>query len=315
MRGRIIVGVWLAWCTAACRKSASSTPDAAPDGAGSDDVSAGLLDVADFPPEWRGPSYMGGPSGTYSATTGLFIGTTVTFLPLPFATVPGGALDVGPTGLGGHGHTPPAYRFDVGSSSHCAAPPAQQGDIFTLVPDGPDYVPIVAEVPVTSHGETCDAIKSEATLLTRTDVTVGNADGVYRLAPILDPRAATVILPPGYTGPGVPIQQGWFDRYQLAYIDGPAVPLISVATKTEILAQILYVPDEVPDGMGGLAPGTVDSGFAIFQFSKTSTGYSPICHVLHFTPTDPSNLPTSFAGVSPQQVDPDQGEYIICMQL
>ncbi len=310
MRGRPILAVCV---LAACGGSNHSAPDAAAaDGPGSDDVSAGLLDVADFPPAWRGPNYMGGPSGTYGAANGLFNGTAVVFLPLPFTTT-FAQLKVGASGLGGHGHTPSVYRFDPGASQPaCAAPPASQGDIFTLVPDGSDYVPVVAEVPVTSHGETCDAIKSEATLLVRTDVSVGSPDGTYRLEPILDPRAATLDLPAGHA---VPIASGWFDRYQLAYIDGPTIPTMSDGTNTVLLSQILFVPDAVPDGSGGAKPGTVSSGFALFQFQRGDPGYSPICHVMFFQPPDPTIPATSFSQVQPSELDPDTGLYIICMQL
>src|SRR5262249_14206620 len=151
-----------------------------------------------------------------------------------------------------------AYVFDgsvspAGDSTSCTPPNGysynpfrddlhydQQGNIFSALPNATwsegsnptwTYVPVVARVPVTSQGERCQGIKSEQTVLTRSDVSVqrgadrpdgtptGVPDGTYFAMAIVDPGSP--VLKFNESGAGLSHQRyGWYNQYFLAYLDG-----------------------------------------------------------------------------------------------
>jgi hypothetical protein len=106
---------------------------------------------------------------------------------------------------------------------------------------------------------------------------------------------------------------------------------------TTAVAQTLFAPNTIPNGMGGSAPvgdptnplgdgkdpttAVFGHGFDVFQGTdgkgglRTDPGYSPICHVLTYTPADPMNPPTDAAQIDMTKVDPDTSTFIYCLQL
>jgi hypothetical protein len=212
-----------------------------------------------------------------------------------------------------------------------------------------NYLPLVSEVVAQSNSEPCQGVKSAETIVSHTDVTlpgglqqpvvaspnnfaVGKTDGNFLMWAVVDP-SADVLLPDAVlggnshnpnTGLG-PQRWGWFDHFLLAYLDGGYIPTnthtvpgmmgMPDMTITEMVPQIMYVPNAVPDGMGGVTAGTPGMGFDVMQFQRGDAGYSPLCHVLFFAPVDPMNLPTSFDQVDMTTVQPDTGTFIACIQV
>jgi hypothetical protein len=93
------------------------------------------------------------------------------------------------------------------------------------------------------------------------------------------------------------------------------------STVTDLGAQILYVPTEIPgtdmDGNPVAVPtdGQPGSGFDLLQAKRGTDGYSPICQVMTFVPADPLNPPTDAADVDQTTVAPAPTPYIYCLQL
>ena len=178
---------------------------------------------------------------------------------------------------------PDGYVFD---QQRDAVRYDRQGNIFTALPidsttpGSTTYVPIVSEVEVKSNGNPCQDIKSEATLVKRSDVSLdlipppegvvdalptGKPNGRFRAFAIIDPAAeVTTPLPVG-AGNGAPEEcgpetdaickqfhkdgmgpqrWGWFKQYLLAYLDGGNIPLqvINPMGKLRVATQNLYVP-------------------------------------------------------------------------
>ncbi len=178
---------------------------------------------------------------------------------------------------------PDGYVFD---QQRDAVRYDRQGNIFTALPidsttpGSTTYVPIVSEVEVRSNGNPCQDIKSEATLVKRSDVSLdlipppegvvdalptGKPNGRFRAFAIIDPAAeVTTPLPVG-AGNGAPEEcgpetdaickqfhkdgmgpqrWGWFKQYLLAYLDGGNIPLqvINPMGKLRVATQNLYVP-------------------------------------------------------------------------
>jgi hypothetical protein len=210
---------------------------------------------------------------------------------------------------------PKGYVFDQRTEAYRRD---QQGNIFSLLPDDPGYVPVVAEVPVESAGEPCQDIKSVSTLLRSDDVKVpaqrppGESpitinDGKFLAWAIVDP--GTDVLPIGANGLG-PQRWGWFDHYLLAYLDGGYIPTKVVPQAgnrkehVEMVPQNLYFPTRRPkaDPTGNVVAvaGHVGDGFDIFDAARSDAAYSPVCHVFSFEPTDPMHL----GDCSPPLTDP-----------
>jgi hypothetical protein len=169
----------------------------------------------------------------------------------------------------------------------------EQDNIFTLLPlatEKPgvastfDYVPVVAEVPVSAAGAACQSFKSQATLLQATSNLPQS--GNYLLWAIIDPAAgvyrvgqsSTYNLSDGGVNPafasGVGVQKyGWYAHYYLAYIDGGYIPTLT-ATVNEggrmkqvlrMKTQRLYFPRTISSasarcGSTNCTPGQVCAG-------------------------------------------------------
>ncbi len=169
--------------------------------------------------------------------------------------------------------TPNVYVFDgsvspAGDSTSCTAPSGysydpfrddlhydQQGNIFSVLPNAswPEgsnpnwtYVPVVARVPVTSQGERCQAIKSELTVLTRSDVSVqrgpdradgtpsGAPDGTYLAWAMIDPGAPVLKWNDASNASGLGHQRyGWYNQYFVAYLDGGPIPVAAGQMQTQ----------------------------------------------------------------------------------
>ena len=175
---------------------------------------------------------------------------------------------------------------------------------------------------------------------------VGHPDGKYLAYAVIDP-AADVRLPDGTLNPNTmlgPQRFGWYDHFMVAYIDGGYVPTTMVTVpgmmgapdEMQIVAQsmTLYAPNTWLDAMGNptgcdptdptgatsgapcLAQGfDVIDGVGGMAAVRGKAGYSPICHVLTYTPADPTALPTDPSMIDPATVDPDTATLVYCLQV
>jgi hypothetical protein len=265
-------------------------------------------------------------------------------------------------------------HFDVQSNLFQEQQSSAEG---ASLPDEGGYTPVYAEVPVTSNSEPCQGVKSAEGLIKDNGKTltvalttvkppstlnpVGVPDGKFLALAIIDP-AADVLFPDispvcqaqGGGGPCHdpntdlgPQRWGFIDHMLAAYLDGGPVPVRMVTVPgmmgapdqhdTTAVAQTLFAPNTIPNGMGGSAPvgdptnplgdgkdpttAVFGHGFDVFQGTdgkgglRTDPGYSPICHVLTYTPADPMNPPTDAAQIDMTKVDPDTSTFIYCLQL
>jgi hypothetical protein len=201
---------------------------------------------------------------------------------------------------------PPNYTFDLRTMAYRLD---EQGPIFTDLPSDSTYVPVIAEVPVTSNGEACQSIKSEKTLVASTDVSLqldamgkhGVPDGNFLAWALIDPGANVTPDDPN-TFFGVTEHWGWFGRFLGAFIDGGYVPSMMGPMGTPVaVTQTVYVVDP-NDSMGmpvmGADPmGNPGSGLDVIEHARGETGYSPICQVRTYTATNAADLPTNVAAV------------------
>jgi hypothetical protein len=225
---------------------------------------------------------------------------------------------------------PANYVYDLRTDPYALN---QQGVIFTDLPDDPTYVPVVAEVPVTSAGEPCQQIKSEATLVTSTDVSLpldsmgkhGKPDGNYLAFATVDPRVD--FAPDALNDPATffgPTQQwGWFGRFLSTFIDGGYIPFTTDSMGNDVATtQKIYVVDATDSAgmpvMGADPMGQPGSGLDVAEHARGETGYSPICEVVTYTATSAADLPTTAADVATKgtidPVDPMAGPtYVYCL--
>jgi hypothetical protein len=194
------------------------------------------------------------------------------------------------------------YVFDQRTEAYRSD---EQGAIFTVLPDQPGYVPIVAEVHVDSKSEHCQSIKSARTLLARAGQEVdlpltsdlprrSVTDGNYLAWAIVDPGAD--VRPVGPNGLG-PIHLGWYNKFLLAYLDGGYIPTEASSKAgpgdpfTVMRTQQLLTPDQILafDGAGNTVPGPggLGKGYDILDARRGDDGYSPLCEIVGFTPSDP----------------------------
>lgn len=317
------------------------------------EYSAGPVDVSQFPAAYLGaggdPKYGG---GVFQASNAFVDGNGVGYYAFPFSDAQLAADD--PLALGDAFATPPAYVFDPGASDPFPATPrckppahyvydeqrdgidlAVQGNVFTALPAGASYVPLVAEVPVQSNGEPCQSIKSSDTLVKSPLVSAplqpppagsaadalpsGVPDGKLVAWALVDPSAA-VLFPDGTVDPTTrlgPQQFGWYNHFLTQYIDGGYVP----TTGTELVAQTLYVPTLVPgtdmNGAPAATPtmGAPGSGYDVLEAARGTSGYSPVCRVMTFVPADPMNPPTSVAAIDMTTVMPAPTPFLYCLQV
>jgi hypothetical protein len=303
------------------------------------EFNAGPVNPAMFPKPYLGaggdPKFGGGvfkPSMAYVA------GAQIGYYPFPVSAAqakdPLTAATIKP---------PIAYVFDPGPNSpypaspRCTPPPRyvydqqrdgirydEQGALFTALPKSDSYVPVVAEVPVTSKGEGCQSIKTTDTLLSSSQVAVnaqrpasgskpvGIADNKYLAWAIIDPSAEVDPLDPA-TGVG-PQRYGWYQHFLVVYLDGGYLP--ASADGAQLVPQTLYVPLKIPGTDANGRPAVQDnsapgSGYDVLEGKRGDTAYSPLCHIKQFTPPDPTNPLTSAAAISGAV---DTNTYVYCLQ-
>jgi hypothetical protein len=313
-------------------------------------------DPVKFPAAYLGaggdPKQGGGVFTAFAATVG---GAAVEYYSFPFVKAQLGADD--PLALS-NVSTPLAYVFDPAASSPYPAtarcvPPArytynpqtdaihydEQDDVFTVLPAGSSYVPLVREVPVTSAGEGCQTIRGSDALVTSKQVQValkppavmtptskptGIPDGKLLAWAIIDPGAEVRHSdgkPETIDNPG-PQRIGWYGNYFVQYIDGGYVGSAPTpdGSDKDLQTQVLYVPATVPavDDQGnpttqptGGAPG---SGFDVLQAKRGDANYSPVCHVMVFTPVAGMPQPTSEGDIPTATLKEAPIPYIFCLQ-
>jgi hypothetical protein len=225
---------------------------------------------------------------------------------------------------------PDNYVYDLRTDPYALN---QQGVIFTDLPDDATYVPVIAEVAVTSASEACQEIKSEKTLVTQTDVSLpensmgthGKPDGNYLAFATVDPRVD--FAPDALNDPATffgPTQHwGWYGRFLSTFIDGGYIPYTTDAMGNDVATtQIVYVVNPT-DGAGmpvaGADPkGAPGSGLDVIEHARGQAGYSPVCQVMTYTATSAADLPTTAADVATKgtidPVDPMAGPvYAYCL--
>lgn len=320
------------------------------------EFNAGAVDPAKFPAAYLGLGGKGNMpgSGAFVPALAKVKGKDVSYYAFPLPPVQADAEDP----LDVEGVAPPlGYVFDptatgpIPTKAGCQAPDRymydpqkdavrldEQGSIFTLLPDADGYAPLVAQVPVTSAGALCQDIKSEETLLKRSDVNVpkvpppselpdgkpaGKPDGKLLAWAIIDP-AARVLAPgespddPGATGLGLQ-RFGWYDHFLLAYLDGGYAPTATVMGKQKLVTQKLYYPAQVLDD-GAMDPRDAKpgEGFDVLEAARGEAGYSPICEARAYAMVDMDMKPVVVSDVKdidPMSIDEDNVQYFYCLQV
>jgi hypothetical protein len=326
------------------------------------DFYLGPIDAHDFQPAYLGVGFDANSSaGTISpALAGIAGGGAVAYYAFP----------AGPDALAidkaGGGSRALAYIFDGDSAADtdkCKKPDGYAYDVqrdfvrfdrqlnvfedesqngAAPLPDDPAYVPIYAEVAVTSNGEGCQTIHSAEGLTANPAVTlqkgtpsgdenahaVGVPDGSYRALAVIDPRAI-VRRPDGTvddtTGAGAG-RYGWFNHMLVGYVEGGAVPTAADPQTGDLqaLPATLYVPNVLLDAMGKPVcagrdcmgrGGDLLAGAGGGSAARGDSGYSPICSVRTFTPADSTAPPLDPDEVDPNSVDPDDGSFVYCLQV
>ena len=329
--------------------------------------SLGPVEPVNFPPANLGIQPDGSPGnrrqsglGAFTAVRAFAAGQEISYYGYPF---PVGDPEIDPLRLeeGGAPYQPvpvtDAYVFD--SAYKCTPSPGykydprrdevpydQQGNIFTALPtasytpeQGPvsDYVPVVAQIPVSSPSMGCQQPKSEETLDQLDGMTAREPDGKFLAFLIIDPGSP--VFPVGATAathPGVGIQRwGWYNRYLLAYLDGGEIPTAQ-ATVMEgqppaplmvrrMVTQRLYIPrSPVMTGAPGPAgPGEVGAGYDVLGARRGAAGYSPVCAVYTYDAERPltvAALPKNAATIEAMfdtedaPLEPADPPYVFCLQ-
>jgi hypothetical protein len=352
------------------------------------EFNAGPVDASNFPPEYLGTGAVRQRAGSGSFTARATLNPTAQqyfLFPLSTRQRTTGVdpLLVRQAGKGvTNVPTPSAFLFDG-----CATPEGytynadrddvpydQQGAVFTTLPVAvynagatptSSYVPIVQRVPVTSNGVACQKYKSEKTVVASTELGVsltdpvngkrfGISDETLHALAIIEPGAAVYRVgetSANATGVG-PQKWGWFNQYQLAYIDGGEVPLetrkVTVngaeVTRVYMKTQKLYYPRSrvrVPvidtatnkpkvDANGNPVLEdklfTYGQGFDVLAARRGESGYSPICELLSYDAgavLTPDLLPQTEARVRELSAEkgtaisaPATGDkYVYCLQV
>jgi len=316
-------------------------------------ASAGAVDPVNFPPEYLGDGGDGkfpgfGVMGAIPATAG---DEPIGYYTFPYEgdlslAVDGQLIvpiaydfDVMATGK----CTPPEnYVYDQQRDD---VRYDQQGNIFTALPDADGYLPVVADVTVNPNGLPCQDTKSELDVVDRDDVSldliqpehpdeegahpVGKPSGKFLARAIIDP-SIDVRYPDGSVDPNTglgPQQWGWYQRYLLAYLDGGEIPVLDrdvvnstgqAQRVTAMVTQALYYPSQHPgvDDQGNQVPvpGGPAEGFDVVDAKRGAPGYSPICEVFEFDPTDPMAPETNVKDIDQATVVPT-GTFVWCLQV
>jgi hypothetical protein len=362
------------------------------------DYAAGPIDPKNFPPAYQGMGFaQAGNFGTFMAAPASAAGgKAVAYYMFPVTmgitkpTVLRTESTDPKTNITTIKDRAPVYVFDGDESldtKKCVAPKDYiydqrrddvrydvQGNVFQQkqtskdppsLPSDAAYVPIYAEVPVTSVSEGCQTLHSaDGVVASGSGVTlmtdpapigspdfrpVGHPDGKYIAYAVIDP-AADVHLPDGSLDPNTglgPQRFGWFDHFLVAYIDGgyvpnkaQTVPGMNGAPDQKLIvadSMTLYAPNAwvdpntmMPNGCSGMDPigagggqSCIGQGFDVIDGiggkpgirGDAGMGYSPICHVLTYTPADPAAPATDPTMIDPTTVDPDSGTFVYCLQV
>ncbi len=288
------------------------------------EFNAGPVDASNFPPEYLGTGAVRQRAGSGSFTARATLNPTAQqYFLFSLSTAQRGA-NVDPLLVRTNGKavstapTPSAFLFDG-----CKAPEGysydadrddvpydQQGAIFTTLPVASyavgatptsSYVPIVQRVPVTSNGVACQQYKSEKTVVASTELAVpltdpvngkrfGVSDGTLHALAIIEPGAAVYrVGESGTNSTGVgPQKWGWFNQYQLAYIDGGQVPTetrtVQVngadVTRTYMKTQKLYYPRSQVTGVTTAI--SAGQGYDVLEARRGEANYSPVCQLLTY---------------------------------
>jgi hypothetical protein len=155
-----------------------------------------------------------------------------------------------------------------------------------------------------------------------------------------------VKLPDGSVDPNTllgPQRFGWFNHFLVAYIDGGYVPttsqtvpgMMGAPDQTLVVASemTLFAPntwtgaDGNPTGCNPATPTDpaapcIGQGFDVIagvngaSGARGQAGYSPLCHVMTYTPTPggpPATDPDNVQGAG--TLDMDTGTYVYCLQV
>jgi hypothetical protein len=296
--------------------------------------------------------------GVFTANVAFVDGVSVDYYAFPFTSAQLKADD--PLAIGDGFTTPSAYVFDPPDRAMtlkvagpaCVAPKDyvydqqrdaihydDQGPIFTALPTGTKYVPVVAEVPVKSNGEDCQSLRSSDAVVTSTQVQVplkppavvtptskptGIPDGKYLAWAIIDPGAEVRhgdAMPETSSNPG-PQRIGWYNSYFVQFLDGGYIPTAASAdgASTDLVTQVLYVPSAIPvtDDQGATTNmstgGKPGSGHDVLDARRGDAAYSPVCHVMVFTAIPGWPLPTRAADIPMATLVEAPTPYIYCLQ-
>jgi len=319
------------------------------------EFSAGAVDPASFPPAYVG---VGGDRlrpgrGTFTEVRAYANNKPIGYYAFPFSTSQVGP-PAPPTGFDPlkvidnsaavtRVPTPLGYRF----LDKCKPPDGyrydprldeirydQQGDIFTALPTATypigssptwSYIPVLREATV-SGALDCQSVKSEETLLERTELKV-TSTGNYLARAVIDVAAAVYRVGdvPGMN-PGVGTQRlGWYNHYLTAYIDGGTIPTTKPDEKTvRLQTQALYIPRNVLIS-GKSATGATGQGYDVLDAGRGEAGYSPVCAVFVYntgsTVLPPDQLPRDVATIMAKYnsmsmpITPASTPYIYCLQV
>jgi hypothetical protein len=285
---------------------------------------AGPIDGTAFPAAYQGelpgPADQGG--GTIAASMAFSKGSQIFYFMFPFSDDQLGQVD--PLALDSTVLSlPKAYLFDADPTAGNPFPKAkctgpqnyifdqraeafradEQGVVFSTTPNSAGYIPVVAEVPETAMGRSCQDIKSKQTLLNV--MKDPGTDANFLAFAIIDPTSD--VTPHTALGLG-PIREGWYNHYLITYLEGGYIPTESVPGMmggdpyTRMTPQTLYSPTAIPgmdDNMVAVpvagGPGT---GWDILDAARGEAGYSPVCHVLSYVPDDALHPKKSVADLS-----------------
>lgn len=324
----------------------------------SGEVNAGPVDPVGFPAECLGAGgdHLNQGTGAFVPAAALAHGTPVEYFQFNFSAkqLAGKPLSLQSKGAPNLKLAPPAYIFDPGSSDPLPTSPTckpqpgtalagdvpnnEQGTIFTSLPAGSyaqgvasstSYIPVVSEVPVISHGETCQEIKSETTLVSAANVSLTTApnalgkslgvpNGQYAAFAVIDPGAAVFHADGATPATGLGLQHwGWYGRYLLAYLNGGYIPM----SGGSMVPQTLYYPRSNVTDATGTGPGAQGAGYDVLDAVRGEAGYSPVCAVMTYDAGGTlavADLPQSAADINTKfgpTLLPDVPAYIFCLQV
>jgi hypothetical protein len=338
------------------------------------DFYLGPVDATKFPNSYLGAGFDGAGSVGTIAPAPAFVagGAQVIYYGFPYGSASTSALRLRTEQAGTVVDREPIYVFDgdpTQDSKSCSAPANyvwdlqrdfvrfdRQGNVFQepqgtsdapALPGASNYVPIYAEVPVTSNGEDCNSVHSAEFLVTNPKLSLattpppagtrrnpqGTPDGKYIAAALVDPRAMVLDEMGGLDSNGLgPQRWGFYNHYLVAYLEGGYVPTRTTTvagmdgmpdtTVTQARAMLMFAPNTACNPAHPLddtAPcfGTgndVIDGVGSMSGARGQAGYSPVCHLLTYTPgangpaTDPSQIDMS-------TLDPDTNSFVYCLQL